>query len=267
MMKIPLIACVVAIATLSSAAALTGDDIAAASLPGKTFVFTITSSDESPVRTGVWKGTFENAPGTEFNITNVSGNMPERSTSYLATSVDASLPTTSIQLPKVFTPLNDFIQLSLIVTGNTGTYSLTTVEAPAFSRSYTQTGTFVLEGAATAPEISVKQGATNLTDGSASKISFGSIKLGKSSPSKSFTITNSGDADLTGLAITKDGKNQADFVIGKLQKKSLTKGTDTLFKVTFKPGSKGPKNAVLHIKSNDSDENTFDIKLTGTGLK
>jgi hypothetical protein len=37
--------------------------------------------------------------------------------------------------------------------------------------------------------------------------------------------------------------------------------------VTFKPKAKGNRNAAIHIRSNDADENPFDIKLTGLGKK
>jgi len=67
--------------------------------------------------------------------------------------------------------------------------------------------------------------------------------------------------------ISIDGTNKADFVIGKLAKKTLTGGTSTSFNVTFKPAAKGTKNAAIHIKNNDANENPFDIKLTGVATK
>jgi hypothetical protein len=37
--------------------------------------------------------------------------------------------------------------------------------------------------------------------------------------------------------------------------------------VTFKPTAKGARIAAIHIKSNDADENPFDIDLAGQGGK
>jgi hypothetical protein len=117
------------------------------------------------------------------------------------------------------------------------------------------------------PEIGVQQPAgSNLTDGSTKK-SFGTVKIGKSGTAKTFTIKNTGTANLTGLAITKNGKNSKEFVVTAPLKKALAPGTSTTFKVTFKPKAKGTRSAAIHLKSNDSNENPFDINLTGLGKK
>jgi hypothetical protein len=115
------------------------------------------------------------------------------------------------------------------------------------------------------PEISVEQPkGSSLVDGK-SKKSFGSVKVGKGK-SKEFIIRNLGSANLKGLAITKSGRNSKDFVVTAPAKTSLSEGSSTTFKVTFKPTAKGTRNASIRIKSNDADENPFDIKLTGLGV-
>ena len=124
-----------------------------------------------------------------------------------------------------------------------------------------------LTGTATvpAPEIVVEQPVgSSLVDGTAKK-SFGTVKVGKTGTAKSFTIKNTGTANLTGLAISKDGKQKTDFIVRPLTKTTLAAGTSTSFKITFKPTAKGTRNAAIHIKSNDANENPFDIKLTGAG--
>jgi uncharacterized cupredoxin-like copper-binding protein len=115
------------------------------------------------------------------------------------------------------------------------------------------------------PEITVQQPAgTDLKDGVSSK-SFGSVAL-KSTASKTFTIRNSGTANLTGLAITKTGVNAKDFTVTPPLKSSLAPGASTTFKVIFKPSVKGTRKAAIHIKSNDNNESPFDIALTGKGV-
>ena len=91
--------------------------------------------------------------------------------------------------------------------------------------------------------------------------------VGKTGTAKTFTITNKGTAKLTGLVIRKDGAHKADFKVGELGKTTLAAGASTTFKVTFKPTAKGTREAAIHIKSNDSNENPFDIKLTGMGAR
>ena len=115
------------------------------------------------------------------------------------------------------------------------------------------------------PEITVQQPAgTDLKDGVSSK-SFGSVAL-KSTASKTFTIRNSGTANLTGLVISKSGTNAKDFTVTPPLKSSLAPGASTTFKVIFKPSVKGTRKAAIHIKSNDNNENPFDIALTGKGV-
>ena len=118
-----------------------------------------------------------------------------------------------------------------------------------------------------APEIVVEQPAGSGLEDADGKKSFGTVKAGKSGKAKTFTIRNKGSAKLTGLAITKNGPNAKDFIVTAPAKSTLAPGSATTFKVTFKPGAKGTRNAAIHIKSNDADENPFDIKLTGLGAK
>ncbi|MES2919932.1 MAG: choice-of-anchor D domain-containing protein [Verrucomicrobiota bacterium] len=115
------------------------------------------------------------------------------------------------------------------------------------------------------PEIAIQQPlGTELNDGS-TRISFGTVVIGKTGRSKTFTIKNTGTGKLTGLSITKNGSQAKDFIVGSLSKTSVLPGASATFKVSFKPTAKGTRNAAIHIKSNDSNESPFDIKLTGAG--
>ncbi|MEM7392869.1 MAG: choice-of-anchor D domain-containing protein, partial [Verrucomicrobiota bacterium] len=120
------------------------------------------------------------------------------------------------------------------------------------------------DGTVSGPEIAVEQPANNdLTDG-VSSILFGSPPIGNPAPPLTFTIRNLGDAPLTGLLVTIDGANPADFVAGPPGTNSLNPGETTTVTLTFTPAAFGPRSAALHIASNDSDENPFDIALSGS---
>ena len=122
------------------------------------------------------------------------------------------------------------------------------------------------EGAPTAPEITIEQPASNpLTDGSAD-VAFGSVATNSSSQ-RTFTIRNDGTATLTGLAATVDGTHSANFAAGALSAMTLPPDATATFTVTFSPSATGPRNAALHIASNDADEVPFDIALGGTGTE
>lgn len=119
--------------------------------------------------------------------------------------------------------------------------------------------------ARTVPEIDVQQPVGNSLEDDHSKVSFGTLAIGKSGLVKKFTIRNLGRAKLSGLTVTRDGANAREFKVVQAAKTSLAPGTSTTFTVTFKPAAKGTRSATIHIKSNDADEASFDVTLTGKG--
>lgn len=114
------------------------------------------------------------------------------------------------------------------------------------------------------PEIVVEQPVgTDVSDGG--ERSFGTVPPGGAT-NLTFTIRNIGAGSLTGLTITKDGDNAADFTVTDGPVAPVEPGSNTTFTVQFAPTSTGEKIAAIHIANNDVDENPFDITLGGTGL-
>jgi len=117
-------------------------------------------------------------------------------------------------------------------------------------------------GLASSSEIDVQEPVgTSLADG-ISSISHGTTIIGFSAV-RTITVRNTGTANLTGLAVTKDGTASADFGLGALGQTTLIPGASTTFDVTFMPSATGSRTAVIHIASSDADENPFDIALSG----
>ncbi len=83
---------------------------------------------------------------------------------------------------------------------------------------------------------------------------------------KTFTVRNTGKGNLTGLAILKDGPQAKEFIVIPMPYSSLAPTKSTTFRVKFKPLATGKRAAAIHIKSNDGNEGSFDIKLTGIGV-
>lgn len=129
------------------------------------------------------------------------------------------------------------------------------------------TANFCIKGyTATFPEIAVEQPAdTPLSDGQ-NTVSFEPTAIGHGAAAKIFTIRNPGTRSLTGLEVTTDGGNSADYVINTNgMGTTLAPSGVATFSVQFNPVGtvSHPSLAALHIASNDADESSFDIGLTG----
>lgn len=123
----------------------------------------------------------------------------------------------------------------------------------------TETGLALVANFGLPQEIAVEQPAgSELTDG-VSVVDFGSTP-----GARLFTIRNRGGVELTGIAVTRDGPDAADFTLDTAgMATALAKEESTTFTVAFTPGGSGQRTATLHIASNDADENPFDIVMTG----
>lgn len=113
------------------------------------------------------------------------------------------------------------------------------------------------------PEIEVKEGSTPLASG-ADTVDFGTRILG-SGPGviKSFTIDNTGTGALVLNSVVVDGPQADDFIIQFMPFSPVMSSSQTIFQILFNPSSQGRRTATLHILSNDADEPSFDIQLTG----
>ena len=131
------------------------------------------------------------------------------------------------------------------------------------SGGITSSGSLATPGAVIAPTLAVEEplGKPILQGGVAE---YDAVAVG-SDASLTFTIRNTGNADLTGLAVLIDGANAADFTVTELPVAPLSgpAGTTT-FLVRFAPSAAGNRTALLHLASNDTSHNPFDITLTGS---
>jgi len=116
-----------------------------------------------------------------------------------------------------------------------------------------------------APQILVQQSAGGVLTSGASAVDFGAVLPGANAL-QTFTVRNTGNADLTSLAITIDGANAIDFAVTQAPSSVVSSGNSATFAVQFTPGAAGPRSAVLHVASNAASNNPFNINLTGTGL-
>jgi len=257
-MKSLILPAILFVASLVPAFAITNAEITPAALAGKTLTFTIVNGKAPYATTGTWTGTFA-ASGNVFTAKKITGDFKDITTTY---SAQADNNYTSITLAK-FVAGHTTTNLTLYTMDGIGGYE---VSIPNLFNT-NLSGTFVFGAPVVKlPEIDVKVGTARLKD-AVGKTNFGKVKVKKASTVKTITIKNTGTAPLTGLALSKTGKDAADFVVSKLTKKSLAPGASISLKASFKPKVKGTKNATIVIKSNDKDESQFDIKVAGTATK
>ncbi len=115
----------------------------------------------------------------------------------------------------------------------------------------------------TAPEISLEQPAFSVLSTGGNR-DFGMVQTGDTAE-LSFVIRNTGTAPLTGIGLSLSGPDASQFTLVSTPPVSVQTGTEALLKVRFSPVSSGLKNAILRLGSNDADEETIDITLTGSG--
>lgn len=252
------------LATFATSSALTEADLTEAAITGKTLTFTIETGAAPFATSGSWTAKFGAAPGRALTITKVTGDTVNSTGTWSYNSNFSGMYEYTLK-PFIAGQPDGYLTI-WVSTGGAGRYEV--YLNGVFGNS--QTGGFTIGSSAEKnPEISVQQPAgSELADGKpASKRSFGSVKVGQAGKAKLFTIKNNGTANLTGISVKKDGAAKGDFTVSQPAKTTLAAGESTKFKVTFSPSAKGVRKAALHIKSNDADENPFDIGIVGEGVK
>jgi uncharacterized repeat protein (TIGR01451 family) len=116
---------------------------------------------------------------------------------------------------------------------------------------------FVVKLVPTAPHITV----------SPLSLAFGSQDVDAGATiSQTVVITNEGTADLTISSLVITGTDFSQFSIETdTGEGTLTPGSTRTVQVSFDPSTTGAKSADLRIVSDDSDEGTVDVALSGTG--
>ena len=142
-------------------------------------------------------------------------------------------------------------------------------------------GAFELDGVTCPPEIDVLGNGVSIASGdstpdSADHIAFGNVMV-DSNLQRTFTIQNSGNADLTDVLVTVDGSACAaganacaipagDFTLVSAPDATIDAGDSSSFTIEFAPTAAGPVDAVVTIASNDSNENPYTFVVGGAGV-
>jgi hypothetical protein len=99
---------------------------------------------------------------------------------------------------------------------------------------------------------------------SPTKLTFGSVAVGKSSKVKTVTLSNAAGGPTLGIVgITIDGTDAGDFSEATTCA-SLAAGATCYIKVTFTPTATGTRTAVINVSDSDPTSPQT-ITVTGTG--
>ena len=129
---------------------------------------------------------------------------------------------------------------------------------------------FDIQGTGTAPEIAVSGNNVNITDGDASPTvtdhtDFSTVLIDGGTLTRTYTITNSGNENLTLGTVTTGGTHAADFIVTAQPSTPIAPGGSTTFSVQFDPSATGTRSATVSFSNNDADENPFNFSIQGTG--
>lgn len=139
-----------------------------------------------------------------------------------------------------------------------GSVSLTTNDADENPFNFSIGGT-VTAPPVTAPEIAVSESGANIADNTGA-VSFGSVTVGGTA-TKTFTVTNSGNASLSLGAITLP----TGFTLSQgLGSATLAAGASTTFRVQMTTTTAGTFSGQLALANDDGDENPFNFTMSGT---
>ena len=101
---------------------------------------------------------------------------------------------------------------------------------------------------------------------SATSVAFASTKVGKTSSSKSVTVTNDQPVAIS-LSIGMAGTDSGDFAIASSTTctATLAANSNCVYTLTFAPVAKGSRTATLTIADSPDPNDPYLINLSGTG--
>lgn len=134
--------------------------------------------------------------------------------------------------------------------------------------------TFSVQGTGGNPEIAVEGNSVSIADGDSTPDSsdhtfFGSTSVSSGTINRTFTISNSGTADLSlsgSPRVAFSSGDTGDFSVVSPPSASIAPASTSTFEISFDPTTSGTRQVTVSIDNNDSDENPFDFVISGEGV-
>jgi hypothetical protein len=128
-----------------------------------------------------------------------------------------------------------------------------------------------VEAIPTAPEINIQGNGVSIVDGDTTPsltdhTDFGSIATTTGSVVRTFTIQNTGTANLVldATPVTLSATN--GFSITQQPTSPVAPSGSTTFQITFDPTTAGTETVTVTVENNDSDEDPYTFDVTGLGI-
>jgi uncharacterized repeat protein (TIGR02543 family) len=122
------------------------------------------------------------------------------------------------------------------------------------------------------PEIDIQGNNNSIINGDNSPAftdhtDFENAPIADGSVSRTFTILNGGDANLTltGSMVSISGTHASDFSVTAFPVSPIAPGNSSTFTILFDPSVIGPRTAFINVDNNDANENPYSFFITGTG--
>ena len=213
--------------------------------------------------------------GTDFGSV-AQGGAPVQRTFTVVNSGNATLSLGSVNLPTGFS-LVEGLSPSIAPGGSdTFTIQLNTTNIGSFTNDISFSNNdsdenpynFRITGTVTppaSPEIAVSWGANNIADGDISPSSskgtdFGSVAQGVAPVQRTFTVVNSGNATLSLGSVNLP----AGFSLVEGLSPSIAPGGSDTFTIQLNTTNIGSFTNDISFSNNDSDENPYNFRITGT---
>lgn len=225
---------------------------------------------------GVFNGTLAVASGGTISWGNVQVTKYLNKTITIKNTGNAALTIvrpTAADMPPGFSIVTNFASTS-IAAGGTGSITIRytptavgpTTGTLTLASNDSDEGSYVLNLTGTGtpgpqPEINVLNGTVNVLTGG--NIDFGSVQLSKYA-NKTITINNTGTAALTIVRPTAADLPAGFSIVTNFASTSIAAGLTGSITLRYTPTAVGPTTGSLTLVSNDSDEGSFVINLSGT---
>lgn len=116
----------------------------------------------------------------------------------------------------------------------------------------------------TGPEISITSTGGEVADGGA--VNFGTTFVG-TAVNRTFTVLNTGSSTLTLSRLSTTGLPKGFTIASNLSKLSLAPGQTATFTLRFNSTTAGSFGGQIKLLSNDADEGSYELNLSGTAVQ